>query len=587
MSSNTDSQIVKDVGRWEWSELWKKEDWWAIWLGFFILFAGMVVYFPQSGAMKSKLTNIEAEYTQAAQRTDKFKTIAWYQMYDAKKGVKANSNPAGKWLSNFSKKTHSWKSNPLDAFFMSQADADAKKAKAVAIYDQKKAAASEALALAATAEAAAEAAGFNDAALNAEAKAAIGTWRDAHLAASNAKKKTKANPYNQIGWLIFLGACFAVFFGVGMKAMGKDFGKFMVGFIFVFLEAVLAYLASSQATMKQYGIGYAAWAIFFGMLISNTVGTPKWAMPAVQTEYYIKTGLVLLGAKILFEKIITIGTAGIFVAWVVTPTVWLVTYWFGQKVVKVPSKRLNATICSDMSVCGVSAAIATAAACKAKKEELTLAVGLSLVFTSIMMIVMPAVIKATFPVDKQLILGGAWMGGTIDATGAVAAAGAFLGEKALYVAATIKMIQNVLIGVIAFFVALYFTTRVEAAETGQKVGAMEIWYRFPKFVLGFIAASIIFSLSYTSFNSQVGGLGSAMIDQGVIKGMSDLFRGWFFCLSFVSIGLATNFRELREHLVGGKPFILYVFGQSFNLLLTLVMAYIMFYVVFPELTASI
>ena len=323
------------------------------------------------------------------------------------------------------------------------------------------------------------------------------------------------------------------------------------------------------------------------MLISNTVGTPQWAMPAVQTEYYIKTGLVLLGAKILFEKIITIGTAGIFVAWVVTPTVWLVTYWFGQKIVKIPSKRLNATICSDMSVCGVSAAIATAAACKAKKEELTLSVGLSLVFTSIMMIVMPAVIKSFFPVDKQLILGGAWMGGTIDATGAGAAAGAFLGEKAFYVAATIKMIQNVLIGVIAFFVALYFTTRVEAAETGQKVGAMEIWYRFPKFVLGFIAASVIFSLAYTSFNGQTGGLGSAMIDQGVIKGMSDLFRGWFFCLSFVSIGLATNFRELKEHLVGGKPFSLYVVGQSFNLFLTLVMAYIMFYVVFPELTASI
>jgi hypothetical protein len=78
-----------------------------------------------------------------------------------------------------------------------------------------------------------------------------------------------------------------------------------------------------------------------------------------------------------------------------------------------------------------------------------------------------------------------------------------------------------------------------------------------------------------------------MIDQGVIKGMSDLFRGWFFCLSFVSIGLATNFRELKEHLVGGKPFILYVVGQSFNLFLTLVVAYIMFYVVFPELTATI
>ncbi|BBO73498.1 UPF0324 membrane protein [Desulfosarcina widdelii] len=587
MAANSDGQVVKDVGKWEWSELVKKEDWWAIWLGFVILIAGAVLYFPQTGAMKAKLTDIESEYTQAAQRTDKFKTIAWYQMYDAKKKVKSKDIAAGKFMSKFSKKTHGWSTNPLDAFFMSKEKADAKKAKAVAKYDKAKSAAAAALAAAATAEAAAEAAGFSDATLNLQAKDSIAKWRDAHLAASNAKKKTKVSAYNQIGWLVFLGASFAVFFGIGIKAMGKDFGKFVVGFIFVFLVAIVAYLASSQATMKHYGIGYAAWAIFFGMLISNTVGTPEWAKPAVQTEYYIKTGLVLLGAKILFEKIITIGTAGIFVAWVVTPTVWLVTYWFGQKVVKIPSKRLNATICSDMSVCGVSAAIATAAACKAKKEELTLSVGLSLVFTSIMMIVMPAVIKSTFPVDKQLILGGAWMGGTIDATGAVAAAGAFLGEKALYVAATIKMIQNVLIGVIAFFVALYFTTRVEAAETGQKVGAMEIWYRFPKFVLGFIAASIIFSLAYTSFNSQVGGLGSAMIDQGVIKGMSDLFRGWFFCLSFVSIGLATNFRELKEHLVGGKPFILYVVGQSFNLLLTLVVAYIMFYVVFPELTATI
>ena len=203
------------------------------------------------------------------------------------------------------------------------------------------------------------------------------------------------------------------------------------------------------------------------------------------------------------------------------------------------------------------------------------------------MIIMPAVIKATFPVDKQLILGGAWMGGTIDATGAVAAAGAFLGEKALYVAATIKMIQNVLIGVIAFFVALYFTTKVEAAETGMKVGPMEIWYRFPKFVLGFIAASIIFSMFFSGYNDEAKGLGSALVDQGIIKGMGDLFRSWFFSLSFVSIGLATNFKELGHHFKGGKPLILYVCGQSLNLVLTLTVAYIMFYMVFPELTATI
>ncbi len=585
MADNSD--VVRDVGKWEWSELIRKEDWWAVWLGFALLIAGMLIYFPHAGDMKAKLDEAHAKYAEAAQKTTKFKTIAWYQLNDAKKKVKANSIAAGKWLKSFSGKPHGWTANPLDAFVLGQTKVDAKLAKAVPKATAAKAAEKEAFSVALAAETAAEAAGFNDVTLNTQAKEKIGAWRDAHLVAGKAASKTKAKPYNQMFKLIGLMICFAIFFGIGIAAMGKSVTKFAIGFIFVFAVAVLAYLAASQATMKHYGIGYAAWAIFFGMLISNTVGTPQWAMPAVQTEYYIKTGLVLLGAKILFEKIIVIGTAGIFVAWVVTPTVWLVTYWFGQKVIKMPSKRLNATICSDMSVCGVSAAIATAAACKAKKEELTLAVGLSLVFTSIMMIVMPIIIKGVFPVDKQLILGGAWMGGTIDATGAVAAAGAFLGEKALYVAATIKMIQNVLIGVIAFCVALYFTTRVEAAETGQKVGAMEIWYRFPKFVLGFIVASIVFSLFYTGFNAQVSGLGSAMVDQGVIKGMGDLYRGWFFCLSFVSIGLATNFRELKEHFTGGKPLILYVFGQGFNLCLTLLVAYIMFYIVFPELTATI
>ena len=245
-----------------------------------------------------------------------------------------------------------------------------------------------------------------------------------------------------------------------------------------------------------------------------------------------------------------------------------------------PSKTLNMTISADMSVCGVSAAIATAAACRAKKEELTLAVGLSLVFTSIMMIVMPAIIKAT---GMDHVLGGAWMGGTIDATGAVAAAGAFLSERALYVAATIKMIQNVLIGVIAFCVAVYWCAKYEC-EAGQKVGAMEIWHRFPKFVIGFITASIVFSTIYASMGESIG---YALIDHGVIRGFTKSFRGWFFCLAFASIGLATNFRELKHHFKGGKPFILYVCGQSFNLLLTLGMAYIMFFLVFPEITAGI
>jgi uncharacterized membrane protein YadS len=277
---------------------------------------------------------------------------------------------------------------------------------------------------------------------------------------------------------------------------------------------------------------------------------------------------------------VAIGIPGIFVAWVVTPIVIVVTFIFGQVVLKMPSKTLNIVISADMSVCGTSAAIATAAACRAKKEELTLSIGLSLVFTAIMMIAMPAFIKA---MGMPEVLGGAWMGGTIDSTGAVAAAGAFLGQKAMYVAATIKMIQNVMIGVTAFCVAVYWCTKVDCVA-GKEVGAGEIWHRFPKFVLGFIAASIVFSILDQGMGKD---LGSSVLEHGIVRGGTKVLRDWFFALSFAAIGLSTNFRELAKYFKGGKPLILYVCGQSFNLALTLTMAYIMFYIVFPEITAKI
>ncbi len=125
-------------------------------------------------------------------------------------------------------------------------------------YEKAKTTETVTFALALAAEKSAEVAGFNDTTLNESAKTAIIDWRDAQLKASKAKSKTKAKPYNQIGWLIFLGVCFAIFFGVGIAAMGNSFKEFAIGFIFVFLVAVVAYLASSQATMKHYGIGYAA-----------------------------------------------------------------------------------------------------------------------------------------------------------------------------------------------------------------------------------------------------------------------------------------------------------------------------------------
>lgn len=578
--SEESSSVVIDHGKSQWSDLWKKEDFLAIWLGFIIIGVCVLAYttFGPKAEFAEKIATAnqiqEAELAKAP-----FKTIAWHNAQDAKK-LKASSSAFGKFTAHWTKKPGSWKTNPMDSLIRSESQAKALNEKGMPKYEEAKGKLEVALAAAVAAEEAAAGASFQNQALNDEAAAKITEWRDAKTGAADAKKKVENKPYNYIPTLIGLCIFIALIFGVGIAMMGKSMPAFLQGFVIVFLVAVLAYILGGQSISKQYGFGAEAWGVLLGMVIANTVGTPKWVLPACEVEFFIKTGLVLLGAEVLFNKIVAIGTPGIFVAWVVTPVVLVCTYIFGQKVLKMPSKTLNVVISADMSVCGTSAAIAAAAACRAKKEELTLSIGLSLVFTAIMMIAMPAFIKA---VGIPEILGGAWMGGTIDSTGAVAAAGAFLGQKAMYVAATIKMIQNVMIGVTAFCIAVYWCTKVDCVA-GKTVGAGEIWHRFPKFVLGFIAASIIFSILDQSMGKDLGG---AVVDQGIVRGGTRLLRGWFFALSFAAIGLSTNFRELAKYFKGGKPLILYVCGQSLNLVLTLTMAYIMFYVVFPEITAKI
>jgi uncharacterized integral membrane protein (TIGR00698 family) len=572
--------VVIDSGKTTLKDLYKKEDWMAIWMGFLILIVGMLIFLPRPPEnMTENLAKHNAIMKAEAAKAP-FKTVAWHQASNAKKGIKATDQPFAKTIQKYFDPPSGWTSNPLDAIYRSQAAADALNTAGKPGFEKAQAAAAAALTKAQASEAAAAAAGFSDTTLNAQAETDIGAWVTASGKISKAKAKATNKPFNRIPDLIGLAVIIGIFFGIGKAIMGQSFGKFFVGFFFVFFISVLAYMGETQATMKHWGFGFPLWAIVFGMLISNTIGTPKWVQPAVATEFFIKTGLVLLGAEILMGKILAIGKPGIFVAWICTPITLIVTYWFGQKVLKMASKTLNITISADMSVCGVSAAIATAAACRAKKEELTLAIGLSMVFTAIMMVAQPAFAKL---VGMPEVLAGAWMGSTIDSTGAVAAAGAFYGEKALYVAATVKMIQNVLIGVTAFCVAVYWCAKVDCAPD-QKVSWWEVWYRFPKFVIGFILASIIFSFIDQNMGKDVS---SVMIDNGVLKGLTKNAREWFFALAFTSIGLETNFKEFKPYLKGGKPFTLYVVGQTFQLAITLLVGYIMFYIVFLEVTNAL
>ena len=567
---------VVDRGESKISDLWTKEDYWAIWVGFFILAVATFLVLPLKGEFAQKIEPYNEII--AVEKAKPFESLALVEAMLAKKKIVGSSAPAIKEIASYLATPKKWSNNPLQSMIMTQAEADVLNASIMPDVEQAKANTAEARALAIDAENAAASANYADTSLNAQAESAVAAWAVLKTKEGKASKKL-AKPYNLVFKMLALGVVIAVIMSIGTAFMGRPVAKFIVGFCGVFALCIVANILGKQTNMSYYGINAEIWAIVLGMLIANTVGTPKWVLEGVQVEYYIKTGLVLLGGEVLFNKIVAIGLPGIFVAWVVTPIVLITTYIFGQKVLKMPSKTLNIVISADMSVCGTSAAIATAAACRAKKEELTLSVGLSLTFTAIMMIVLPAVIKY---MGLSEVLGGAWIGGTIDSTGAVAAAGAFLGPTAMQVAATIKMIQNVLIGVTAFFVAVYWCAKVDCVE-GAKVGPMEIWHRFPKFVLGFLSASIIFSW----FSAAIGpDLSYTLIDKGAIT-VSKGFRGWFFALSFISIGLATNFRELAGYFKGGKPIILYVVGQSFNLALTLAMAYVMFVLVFPEATANL
>ena len=560
--------IIDDMGNN--TPFFRTEDFWAVVLGGFFLLASLGVFYAiLPNGLPERVGHLEQQTKK--EEALPFKTVAWHEANAALSGVCKPSGPVALFIKKLAALPNRWTDRPAEAFYKKEKKGE--RAAGTAVLQQARLGALQA-------ERAATGAGYADTALNDRAIAAIAHWQAllANDEKTSAQRKagTFSLPHAAGLFLLLL-----LLFGAGARVQGTAFHHFAKGFSVIFLLALVSLALAGQKNLHDLGIEYAAWAIFLGMLISNTIGTPRWAAGALKTEFYIKTGLIVMGAEILFNKILAIGLPGIFVAWVVTPIVLVTTFWFGQKVLKIASKPLNITISADMSVCGVSAAVATAAASRATREELTVAIGLSMVFTAVMMILMPVAVKF---LGLPEVLGGAWIGGTVDSSGAVVAAGAALGDKAMHVAATIKMIQNILIGFVAFGVATWFAAKVERQAGGPKVGIGEIWRRFPKFILGFIGASILFSVLYALLGIS---MANAVIEEGVLGSFTKNLRTWLFCLAFASIGLSTDFRVLRHHFTSGKPLLLYVCGQTLNILLTLLMAWVMFYKVFPGITADI
>lgn len=337
----------------------------------------------------------------------------------------------------------------------------------------------------------------------------------------------------------------------------------IVGLVIILLLAFLiAELdAGISAWFKAQGIGknpfeYPLVAAILGLIVNfilRAANVHDFIKPAIKTEFFLKVGLVLMGSKIAFGEILAKGAGGLIQALIMVSSVFFFTWWLAGKL-KI-ADTLKAVMATAVSICGVSAAIAAAGSVLAKKEEITYITALVIITALPLMVLMPFIARGIgLPND----VAGAWFGGNIDTTAAVVGAGTIHGEEAQQVAAVVKMSQNVLIGVAAFALALYFVMVVER-KPDERPSAAIIWHRFPKFVLGFILVSILTSVGLFT-KDQIGVMG--------------VYTKWFFGMAFFCIGLELSFKEIGK--MGWPPVVVYIAATVFNTLLALAVASIIF-----------
>lgn len=308
-------------------------------------------------------------------------------------------------------------------------------------------------------------------------------------------------------------------------------------------------------------VEYPVYAITLGLIGSGLIGLlgiREKLAPAFRTEFFIKTGLVLLGASVHLNVIARAGSRGVLQAMLLVAAVFFFTWWLGGRL-RVGDK-LRALLASSVAICGVSAAIAAAGAVRASKEQIAYTATLVILFALPSIFLLPWLVEV---MHLSAAVAGAWIGGNIDTTAAVAAAGALVGEEALQIAAIVKAAQNVLMGVVAVALTLFFALHVEKKGRAATRGAgRALWDRFPKFVLGFIAASAIATL-YLNAGGDSAGITAV-----------NTFRAYFLILAFVSIGL--EFRLSRLLAEGWRPVVVFGSATVFNLAVALLIASLIF-----------
>ncbi|MBE7170808.1 MAG: putative sulfate exporter family transporter [Williamsia sp.] len=365
---------------------------------------------------------------------------------------------------------------------------------------------------------------------------------------------------NNLLLLVVIGAVFLLLASTAVYLSGASVRNFAKGFALIFLLALAALVIAGNKTIAYYGIEYVVFALVFGLIIGNIFTLPVWLKEAARSEFFIKTGLVILGISILFTDIIQAGLPGLLQAVLVVAVVWFFSMWLSRKL-KVDDE-FGVILASAVSICGVSAAIVAAGAIQGDKKKLSYVTSLVLLVAIPMLIIQPWLAgKLHLPE----LVAGAWLGGTLDTTASVTAAAQLVGPLALKAGVIVKFSQNVLIGVAAIFIAGWWSYRKNAASAAatENKGIGIVWERFPKFVLGFIGASLLFSF---------------LVPTGTIKQVTPVLnslRTVWFALAFVSIGLEARFSDLVK-VQGGRPAFAFIGAQVFNVLWTLLWAYLLF-----------
>ncbi len=360
----------------------------------------------------------------------------------------------------------------------------------------------------------------------------------------------------------------------GCVLMKRPLRGLFPSLVAVFALSLLAQVVAKIPAVSYYGFESVFFSVIFGLIVRNVWHVPAWMKPAVQGEFFIKIGVVCLGATILFSDVMKSGAFGLAQACIVVALVWFCAFFLARRMGV--DERSAMILSSGVSICGVSACITAARVAGGDDRKLSYIVSVVLIIVVPMIYLMPWLAGTILPrlIDDPAVLqevSGAWIGGTIDTTSGVAASSAMVSDTANGQAMIVKGTQNVLIGVVAFFIALYLAARSESGSV-QRPSLGIVWEKFPKFILGFVLASLLFSLLHSNdyfTGEQAGAVRTAK-----------MFSSLFFSLAFVCIGLDTRLKEIVSK---ENRNVLYAFlsAQCFNIVVTFAVAYLFFGVLKP------